>query len=122
MTTETKLPERFTSDGFELAQVFREGDLAIYTQSKFGRVIAYEAVRIRHRPARKLPNGVIIPPQEAYPHPSDWGFSAWSCATLERAHQKLAALRERRGIATNKAREGKDSHTPSIPECPTKTT
>lgn len=56
---EIKLPEKFNSDGFELALIERDGDYAIYSQSKYGRVVAYEAVRIRHRTGQKLPNGKV---------------------------------------------------------------
>lgn len=88
-----KLPAHFKSDGFDLDLVERDGDYAIYKQSSpRGRLISYEAVRIRHRPSRKMPNGNISPAVEAYPSPRDWGKTTWSCATLERARKRLLEL------------------------------
>jgi hypothetical protein len=86
---ETKLPLKWESDGFELEQVFREGDWAIYSQSKWGKVITWEVVRITHLPAATMPNGKVVGPREKYPSPSDWGKKAWSVISLARAHEKL---------------------------------
>ena len=37
----------FRHDGFDFDQILREGDFAIFAQSKTGRVMAYEVVHIR---------------------------------------------------------------------------
>lgn len=96
MSEEIKLPEHFNDAGFQMALVLRTGDCAIYSQSKFGRIIAWEVIKIVHKPDRTLFNGKVILSREKYPSPSEWGKSAWSCASLERARQKLAWLTERK--------------------------
>ncbi len=93
--SEIKLPESFNdSDGFEYKLVERQGDLAIYTQNKFNRVVSWEVVKIRHLPERTFPGGKSRGASEAYPKPSDWGKSAWTCASLERAQERLKGLQE----------------------------
>lgn len=106
---ETKLPLKWMCDGFQLEQVWREGDLAIYSQSKYGRVVTWEAVHISHLPETTLPNGKVIGPREKYPKPSQWGKLAWSCITLERAKQRLENLRHSVPIPSNSIGEGVDT-------------
>lgn len=87
---ETKLPLKFTCDGFDLEQVWREDDWAIYSQSKRGKVITWELIRIGHAAGRTMPKGDVVGPREVYPSPSQWGQRAWSCISLARAHEKRA--------------------------------
>jgi hypothetical protein len=90
---EVKLPARFKADGFDLELVEPDGDLAIYRQSRNGRLVSCEVIRIRHLPAQRLPDGALARPTEKYPSPSGWGTYGWSCATMERATERLNALR-----------------------------
>lgn len=92
---EIKLPETFNDGGFQMRLIEREGDFAIYSQSRGDRVITFEAVRIGHAKDRKSPKGSIIKARETYPKPSQWGHSAFSCTTIERARERLEEMRSR---------------------------
>lgn len=111
--SENKLPETFNGEGFVYAQVWRAGDWAIFSQSKYGRIVSYEVVKIRHKGARLMPNGKTVGPQESYPSPRDWGKSAWTCCTLARSHQIVT---EHRNTDCLRVKEGKD--TPPTPNTP----
>jgi hypothetical protein len=80
--------------GFELLQVHREGQVAVYAQFKPDRpkrIISYEVVRIKVRPARTL-FGTEYPESEAYPSLSEWGRHGFTCASLERAMTKAKEM------------------------------
>jgi hypothetical protein len=106
---ELKLPETFTSGGFDMRLVQRRGDLAIYAQCRKDKIVSYEVVKIAHKPTRRLPDGSVAPPCEAYPSPSEWGRTAWTCVSIERAQERLAGLLERSNSSILNRSEGKDS-------------
>jgi hypothetical protein len=78
--------------GFDLDQVFREGVVAVYEQSKYGHVMAYEVVRIRVRRAELSPRGTPLPTREVYPCNEDWGTDGFTCLTLESAMTKAKQM------------------------------
>lgn len=77
--------------GFDHRQLSREGDIAIYEQSKAGRVFAYEVIRIQSHQGFTLA-GKTFPPAENYPSSEQWGRLGWTCASLARANEKAAQL------------------------------
>jgi hypothetical protein len=72
------IPLTLTKDGFTLTQIQRDGDIAIYRQSKAGQSDAFEVIRIQFNEAceRTLPDGtnqhdhdqqIHIPPHRGIP-------------------------------------------------------
>jgi len=86
------LPTQFTNSGFTYAQVQRTAETAIYSQSKHGRIQAFEVVRIRKLPANTFPNGITSPAREAFPGNESWGTDGFTCLTLARAQERQMAL------------------------------
>lgn len=95
----------WTGDGYGAAsarrirQIKRVGDIAIYerTVAKSGRPDGYEVIKISRHEGYEL-GGQKIEPAETYPGASQFGKSAWSTNTLQRAEQifaeKLAEAKE----------------------------
>jgi hypothetical protein len=92
--TETVRPlaTEFRHGGFRYRQVKREGNVAIFAQSKGGAVLSYEVVVVRVKPGGVAPSGTVFPTREAYPSTAEWGQFAWTCMTLERAEARFAGL------------------------------
>lgn len=76
--------------GFDLHQLYRHGNVAVYAQSKGGRVISYEVIRIQQEKAREM-FGKPYPEREVYPGSEMWGKEGWTVVdkedALERARQ-----------------------------------
>lgn len=91
------LPTKLTFDGFNLQQIAREGDLAIYRQSKPGKSEAFEVVRIQSHGEATIPNGDgtfrEVEAGESYPKSHRWGTGGWTLRTEEDAFAKFNALR-----------------------------
>ena len=85
------LPTKLRKDGFDLTQVCREGNVAIYAQSKGGCVYSYEVILVREEKEKTM-FGRFVPAHEAYPRSEDWGRLAWTCLTLERAKERFRGL------------------------------
>lgn len=100
------LPDKFRDSGFDLELVESSGDWRIYRQSKKSRTIAFEVVRIRVVGSCRLPSGTHLPKREAYPKPSEWGTSAFSCASIERAREKLQEMLAKPSKAPGNAQNG----------------
>lgn len=82
-------PTSFRHDGFEFRQLWREGAVAIYSQSRLGAPpVMWEVVIFRTGPAH--PKDADQTPKERYPASSDWGRYGWSCATWEAAQARAA--------------------------------
>ncbi len=98
------LETEFESKGFRYTQVRRDGDVAIYKQSRIdgalvngshmhGSHSAFEVVKIRRHNGYTLA-GISFPPAEMYPSSSLWGLFGWTCVTLEEAEQKFQKLQQ----------------------------
>jgi hypothetical protein len=81
----------FRHDGFGYRQIAREGDGAIYEQSKGGKVRAFEVIRIRRRAGFEI-EGRTVEPAEVYPASEQWGTDGWTLPTLARALEKLKEI------------------------------
>lgn len=77
--------------GYDLHQVFRRGNVAVYEQSKGGKVQAYELILIQTAKAESI-RGRDYPEREVYPHNELWGTSAWSIVSKDEALQRAERL------------------------------
>lgn len=86
------IPSEFKKKGFNYKQVRREGNKAIFEQTREGSDIHnFEVVKLgRHN--GYVMGGVKIEPAETYPGSSLWGITGWTCSTLDAAHARFNAL------------------------------
>lgn len=85
------LPLNLRKNGFNYTQLLREGNNAIYEQSVTSSVKYYEVFSIRTKPERIL-KGKTIQAGEVFPCNEDFGKTAWSCSTYEKALQRFNNL------------------------------
>ena len=79
------VPLRLRRYGFDLVQIRREGDVAVYEQTKPGtKIRVYQVVRIRTKRA-DLYTGPEFSHAEHYPSPEEWGSLAWTARDRESA-------------------------------------
>jgi len=88
------LEKSFERKKFQCDQIYRKGNLAIYTQKnvEYGS-LTYEAIVIKSHNGYEI-MGTKIPPSEVYPCDSQWGDFGWSYQTLEEAKNKIKELEE----------------------------
>ena len=86
------IPTQFKKKGFVYTQLKREGNRAIFQQTRAGSALNnYEVVKIgKHN--GYLMGGVMIEPAETYPGSSLWGICAWTCQSLEAAECRYDKL------------------------------
>ena len=91
------LEESFTSKGFKLQQVKRDGDIAIYKKQLDDPECEnyhYEVIAIKRHNGYEIA-GVKMPPAEMYPSDSQWGDWAFTCNTIEDANKRFNQLQEK---------------------------
>jgi len=91
------LEEAFTSKGFKLQQVKRDGDVAIYKKQlddPESHNYHYEVIAIKRHNGYEIA-GVKMPPSEMYPSDSQWGDWAYTCSTIEDANNRFNQLTEK---------------------------
>jgi hypothetical protein len=83
--THKPIPAQFHKKGFVYTQLKREGNRAIFQQTRQGSTINnYEVVKIgRHN--GYIMGGQSIEPAETYPGSSLWGIAAWTCTSIDEA-------------------------------------
>jgi hypothetical protein len=84
---EVRLPPKFTTGGFDLALLFKQGNYCIHSRSQYGEVVAYQAAILQHEPGAKLSNGHLTSGREIYP------AKFWVCGSLASAHERLDSER-----------------------------
>jgi hypothetical protein len=86
------IPTTFKKKGFVYTQLKREGNKAIFQQTRAGTALNnYEVVRIgRHN--GYIMGGVKIEASETYPGSSLWGIMAWTCTSIDDAMQRYNNL------------------------------
>ena len=89
-----ELPCELRHDGFDLRQVQRIGQVALYEKTK-GNYTGWEVILIRERPGRHLPNGKYLPARECYPATTDWGIRGWTATTPADARKRFDKLVKR---------------------------
>jgi len=87
-----KLPKTFKQKGFNLSQIKREGNKAIYKKTR-GKVISYEVIVVSSHNGYEL-GGQKIDPAETYPSTSQWGLKGWTCTTVECAEKRYSTLKD----------------------------
>ena len=86
------LPKQFTKKGFTYKQLKRDGDKAIFEQSKKGQEgVTYETVKIGRHNGYEL-GGMHIPAGESYPSTSQWGNAGWTFQNLQAAEAKFKKI------------------------------
>jgi hypothetical protein len=91
------LEESFTSRGFKLQQVKRDGDVAIYKKQlddPESENHHYEVIAIKRHNGYEIA-GVKMPPAEMYPSDSQWGDWAFTCTNIEDANKRFGELQEK---------------------------
>jgi hypothetical protein len=88
------LPKEFRRDGFQLRQIAREANAAIYSQTWIGcsdSAICFEVIRVKRREGFEI-NGRFVPPGEVYPSSELWGMDAFTLTDKDAAFRKLREL------------------------------
>jgi len=87
------VPTRFRHGGFDYRQIVREGDGAIYEQTKpeLPEFCAFEVLRIRQRDGFSIA-GKWIEAAEIYPSSESWGVDGFTCPDKEAAYRKLKEI------------------------------
>lgn len=91
------LPLTLTMDGFDLEQVQRTDNLAIYRQKHAGQSDSFEVIKInKQKAATFVRDGVSITVEEKekYPRTEAWGEAGWTFGTLELALNKFFELQK----------------------------
>jgi hypothetical protein len=87
------LPLKLRKNGFNYTQVLRKGKKAIYEQTITSEIKQYEVFKIRTRPD-KIFKGNLICGGEVFPGNEDFGKSAWSCRTYDKALERFNNIEE----------------------------
>ena len=86
------IPTEFKKKGFCYQQVKREGNKAIFLQTRSGTSLNnYEVVKLGRHNGYTM-GGAYIEPSETYPGSSLWGICGWTCQSLEAAEQRYQSL------------------------------
>ena len=96
MNTETTkhkpIPSTFTKKGFTYRQVKRQGDIAIFEQTRKDSTLQnFEVVKIGRHNGYTM-GGSYIEPSETYPGSSLWGIMGWTCTDLDTANNRFDNL------------------------------
>jgi hypothetical protein len=90
--THKPIPVSFTKKGFTYNLLKREGNKAIYQQTRKDTSLNnYEVVKIGKHNGYTM-GGVYIEPSETYPGSSLWGIMGWTCTSLEDAQKRYSSI------------------------------
>jgi hypothetical protein len=90
--THKPIPTTFNKKGFTYTQLKREGNRAIFKQTREGSsLINYEVVKIGKHNGYTM-GGAYIEPSETYPGSSLWGIMGWTCTSIDDAIERYTAL------------------------------
>lgn len=86
------IPTQFKKKGFTYTQLKRDGNKAIFQQTRAGTALNnYEVVKLgRHN--GYVMGGSFIEPAETYPGSSLWGIAGWTCTSMDDAMRRYDAL------------------------------
>ena len=91
------LEDNFSSKGFNLSLVKREGDVAIYKKQldePDSEAFNYEVIAIKRHNGYEIA-GVKMPPAEMYPSNTQWGDWAYTCTSREDADKRFIQLKDK---------------------------
>jgi hypothetical protein len=86
-----QLPTQLRRDGFDLRQIAREGNLAIYTQVWNGcpdPSVCFEVIRVKRREGFEI-NGRFVDAAEVYPPSELWGVDGFTFTDRNKAWAKF---------------------------------
>ena len=89
--TMTTLATHQRIGGFDLHQIERRGEWAVFEQSRGGRVTSYELVQVQVQPANTM-FGRDYPEREIYPGSESWGKLAWTITDRQDALGRLSRV------------------------------
>jgi hypothetical protein len=88
-----QIETEFTQKGWQLRQLSRVDDIAIYERSKEGAAPHYEVVRIKSHNGFQIPGTEqMSEPAEYYPSEKSWGVDGFTFSTIKDASERLAKL------------------------------
>lgn len=86
------IPSVFKKKGFTYTQLKREGNRAIFQQTREGSSLNnYEVVKIGKHNGYVM-GGMTIEPAETYPGSSLWGITGWTCTSIDDAMRRYNDL------------------------------
>jgi hypothetical protein len=93
------LPKEFRRDGFVYRQIAREGNAAIYEQTRKGNEdsATLEVIRIRQRERFEI-GGRVVAPAEIYPRSEAWGVDGFTLTKKDAAFRKFRELAGRKAV------------------------
>ena len=86
-----RLTDILRKNGFTYSKILREGNVAIYEQHYSKTISYFEVFLIRVKPEQNL-FGRFYPEKEVFPGNSDFGRSAFSYYSLDRAKERFDLL------------------------------
>jgi hypothetical protein len=92
------LPLTLTLDGFDLEQIQRCSDFAIYRQKHKNQIDTFEVIRINKQKAGEIVRGgvtIMLEEKEKYPRTEAWGEAGWTFQTLEKAQERFSELQQK---------------------------
>jgi hypothetical protein len=99
-TIHKPLPTAFKAKGFDYEQVRREGDIAMFEQTKPGlRGTWFEVVVVQRHDGYTIA-GRYVAPAESMPSTSTWGRLGWTCSDRATAEKRFNALVVAKGGTT----------------------
>ena len=91
------LEDNFSSKGFNLSLVKREGDVAIYKKTLENSETDahdFEVIAIKRHNGYEIA-GIKMPPAEMYPSNTQWGDWAYTCTSREDADKRFIQLKDK---------------------------
>ena len=92
------LPTRFRRGGFDYRQIARDGEVAIYEQSRGGCAnpsVCFEVIRIRRRAGFQIGTR-FVEPAEVYPSSESWGVDGFTLTNKDAAFVRSRQLEAER--------------------------
>ncbi len=97
------LPLTLTLDGFDLEQIQRDENFAIYRQRHSGQSDSFEVIKINKQKAKTFTRfdrdkgcdvEISVEEKEKYPRTEAWGEAGWTFGTIELALNKFFELQK----------------------------
>lgn len=85
------LPQKLDYHGFSYTLICRTDKVAIYEQRVTEKIRYYEVFEIKKIPDKYI-MGKLVPAHEKWPRDEDFGYSAWTYYSLDKAIEKLLDL------------------------------